>query len=57
MAGEQAFEGGFIERYMLPLLYPSALTRELQVALGLVALLANLSIYLLVLQRMRSTRS
>jgi hypothetical protein len=50
-AGLPGYEGGFIERQVLPVLYPADLTRELQVALGLAALLANLAIYAIVLSR------
>jgi hypothetical protein len=44
-AGEQGYSGSFIEHYLLPLLYPSALTRTIQVALGAVVIAVNLSIY------------
>jgi len=30
LAGEQGYAGGFIEHYLLPLIYPQDLTRELQ---------------------------
>jgi hypothetical protein len=52
-AGGPAYEGGFLERYALPLLYPAALTRELQLALGAAALVVNLAVYTFVLQRRR----
>ena len=44
-AGEQGYSGSFIEHYVLPLLYPSALTRTIQVALGAVVIAVNLGIY------------
>jgi hypothetical protein len=43
--GLAGYEGDFVERYMLPLLYPDRLTRELQVALGIIVLLVNLVVY------------
>jgi len=43
--GEAAYHGSFIEHYILPLLYPAELTRELQVLLGLLVLGINLAIY------------
>ena len=43
--GESGYSSDFIEHYVLPLLYPSSLTRELQVALGAVVLAVNLAIY------------
>jgi len=46
------YEGGFIEHYILPVLYPPGLTRELQIGLGMAVLLANLVIYLYVARRL-----
>ena len=40
-----AYAGGFIEHYILPLLYPSALTREIQLLLGFFVIAVNLAIY------------
>jgi hypothetical protein len=54
-AGETGYEGSFIEHYILPVLYPSALTREVQVVLGLLVLALNLVIYCYFLRR--KTRS
>lgn len=44
-AGEQGYSGSFIEHYLLPLLYPSALTRNIQLFLGCLVLGLNLGIY------------
>jgi hypothetical protein len=33
-AGQQGFEGGFIEHYIVPLIYPAGLTRGMQITLG-----------------------
>jgi len=43
-AGE-AYSGGFIEHYIIPLIYPPGLTREIQIALGLLVVLLNLVVY------------
>ena len=43
-----------LERYLVPVLYPGELTREIQIALGLAVLLINLSIYGLLLRRRKS---
>jgi hypothetical protein len=48
--GQSAYEAGFIEHYVLPVLYPPALTQELQLALGVGLLILNLGIYALVLR-------
>jgi hypothetical protein len=44
-AGSTGYSGGFIEHYVLPVLYPSALTREVQVLLGLAVITVNLAVY------------
>jgi hypothetical protein len=44
-AGAAPYPGDFIARYLTAILYPEALTRELQVALGLLVLAVNLAIY------------
>ena len=56
-AGEQGYSGSFIEHYLLPLLYPSALTRTIQVALGIIVIAVNLGIYGYLLRRRRSVRT
>lgn len=53
-AGEAGYSGGFIEHYVLPILYPAGLTPQIQIALGLFVLGLNLLIYAgLVRQRWR----
>ncbi|MCL6417778.1 DUF2784 domain-containing protein [Aestuariirhabdus sp. Z084] len=52
-AGEAGYPGGFIEHYLIPLIYPAGLTPQWQVWLGVLALLINLSVYLFVLLRLR----
>jgi hypothetical protein len=44
-AGETVYSGGFIDNYMLPLLYPSALTRTIQLVLGGAVIVINVCIY------------
>lgn len=43
--GKEGYGGGFIEHYMLPLLYPPGLTRDTQVLLGAGVLVLNLVVY------------
>jgi hypothetical protein len=45
LAGQVGYGGGFVETYLLPLLYPGRLTREIQLALGAVVVLVNVAIY------------
>lgn len=48
LAGE-ASAGGFVERALVPILYPEALTREIQLALGGGVLLLNALAYAAIL--------
>lgn len=43
--GEAGYSGGFVEHYILPILYPIGLTREIQVVLGAFVIAVNLLIY------------
>lgn len=43
--GAQGYASGFIEHYILPLIYPDELTREIQLALGLGVLVLNGLVY------------
>ncbi len=53
-AGQAGFEGGFVEYYLLPVLYPGNLTRGVQVTLGLLVIVTNVLVYALVWQRSRA---
>jgi hypothetical protein len=44
-AGETGYTGGFIEHYLLPVVYPEALTRDLQIVLGTLVLVVNVFVY------------
>lgn len=44
-AGETGYSGGFIEHYLLPVVYPAVLTREEQIALGALVLIVNALVY------------
>ncbi len=45
LGGEAGYAGGFVEEYLLALLYPSGLTRIHQLALGALVLTLNLAMY------------
>ncbi|MDB5753418.1 MAG: hypothetical protein JWP65_3839 [Ramlibacter sp.] len=49
--GAAGYEGGFVENYLLPVLYPAALTRELQWTLGIGLLAFNAAVYAALLWR------
>ena len=44
-AGKAVYEGDFVFRYLLPMLYPEALTHDIQLVLGALVLVVNLVIY------------
>lgn len=52
--GEAGYSGGFIEHYLLPVLYPVGLTRGIQLVLGGIVLALNLAVYGLLLARRRA---
>lgn len=45
MAGAEGYDTGFIEHYLVPLIYPSGLTPGLQMAMGIGVLALNLVVY------------
>jgi hypothetical protein len=52
-AGGAEYPGGFIEHYIVRIVYPTGLTTEVQVLLGVGAILINVVIYAWVLRRVR----
>jgi hypothetical protein len=50
-SGSAGYEGGFIEHYLLPVLYPAGLTRDLQWTLGCSLVAFNIVVYVLLWQR------
>lgn len=52
-AGEAGYDGGFIEQYLHPLIYPPGLTRGAQLWLGLTVFLLNGLVYGWLLLRWR----
>ncbi len=45
LGGSAGYESGFVEHYILPVLYHGGLTREVQIVLGLLVLAVNTVIY------------
>ncbi|CAN5703013.1 DUF2784 domain-containing protein [soil metagenome] len=43
--GQAGYSGGFVEHYLLSLLYPAGLTREIQIAIGTFVLMMILTVY------------
>ena len=54
-SGSAGFTGGFIERYLMPVIYPSGLNRSVQVALGLGVIIINAIFYGLLVRRWART--
>jgi len=44
-AGDGGYDGGFVETYLLALLYPDGLTRSVQFTIAGLVLVANLAVY------------
>ncbi len=55
-AGDVGYQGDFVERYLLPLLYPVSLTRTDQVVLGCIVILVNVAAYGWLWSRRRAER-
>lgn len=51
MAGQQAYSGSFLEHYLLLVIYPPGLTREVQILLAVALIVLNILIYAAVVWR------
>ena len=45
LAGEEGYSEGFIERYILQIVYPPGMTRDIQVGLGIAVICINALVY------------
>ena len=50
-SGDMGYAGGFIEHYIIPIIYPAALDMDMHQVLGYIALTINLAVYALVIYR------
>jgi hypothetical protein len=57
LAGEQGYEGGFIDHYLVAALYPDGLTRGVQLALGMLVIAVNVAIYARIWRRKKASRT
>ena len=55
-AGSSGYSGGFIEHYLIPVVYPSALSHPVQLVLAGLVVLVNALVYLFVWRRYRAAR-
>ena len=53
--GDTGYATGFVEHYIMPILYPAALTRKMQIGLGMIVLGVNIAVYLIFWKRTRKT--
>lgn len=56
-AGQQGYAGGFVEHYLLPLVYPAGLTPTVQYLLAGGVVAVNLVLYAWLLMRRRGSRA
>lgn len=52
-AGQQGYAGGFIEHYVLGLIYPEGITRATQIVLATLLIVGNIIVYTLWARRRR----
>lgn len=57
LGGEAGYTGGFVEHYVVPLLYPGRLTRDQQIWLGVLVAVLNVAVYAIAVRRLFRRRS
>jgi len=57
LAGQGTYDGGFIQHYLWPLIYPPGITRGMQVALAAVLAGGNAAVYLALWRRCKKARA
>ena len=56
LAGNSSYSGGFIEQYLIPVIYPANLTVSTQYFLGGLVIAVNLVIYIIIIRKKRDRR-
>lgn len=51
LAGQEGYGAGFIEHYIIALIYPAGLTPQIQLGLGALVLLINIAVYARLIRR------
>lgn len=51
LGGQAGYPGGFVEHYLLPVLYPAGLTQDFQLVLGAFVVVLNGVVYAVVVRR------
>lgn len=52
-SGEAAYAGDFVSQYLVPVIYPESLTREIQWLLALAVLVINGAVYTIIVKKHR----
>src|SRR5436309_1356508 len=52
-AGQSGYAGGFVEHYLIPIVYPAALTPAVQTVLGTIVVAVNVVVYAIAWRRWR----
>ena len=55
-AGQAGYSGGFVEHYLLPIIYPAGLTAHVQTLLGAIVIAINVVFYAIAWRRRRRQR-
>ena len=55
--GGIGYTGGFVEQFIIPVLYPAGLTRNIQILLGVLVIIINLIIYGTIIRRHHLTQN
>lgn len=55
-AGESGYSSGFIDQYLVPVVYPDGLNRPAQIALGVVVISINLVLYSVVVAKRKRNK-
>ena len=55
-AGAAGYEGDFVGHYLIPLIYPTGLTPQIQIVLGAIVLAVNLVVYSILIVRWQRAR-
>ena len=56
LAGNSSYSGGFIEQYLIPVIYPANLTVSTQYFLGGLVIAVNLVIYIIIIRKKHDRR-
>ena len=54
LGGSNSYSGGFIEQYLIPVIYPANLTANTQYILGGLVIAVNLIIYTIIIRKQRA---